>query len=179
MGSSGEMAIRMRKALLASAIVALAACSEIGSSGHRADDPQASYQAASLEVPVNIVAGLYEIRLGGATVVELKSASRTDRICLNSYDASQFPNDPLFWTVERWDACSNELDSPKGNAMSGARICEKRKMPRIARYTGTHSADSFRIDGVVKQSDDENESVMHLGSGTFSIIGKRVGDCSY
>ena len=28
------------------------------------------------------------------------------------------------------------------------------------------------------QSDDENASVMHFGSGDFMISGKRVGDCS-
>lgn len=162
--------------LMVAAALALSSCSEIGSPS--GNDPKAAFAAASLEAPVELLAGRYEIGLGGSTLVSLKSGSRTAEMCLNSYDASQFPKDPLSWTVEDWENCSTEVDPPKGNAMSGARVCRERKMPMTASYTGIHNTDSFRIDGVVKQSNDENESVMHLGSGDFVISGKRVGDCS-
>jgi hypothetical protein len=172
--------MRLRIPGLVSAVtMALGGCSEMGSPpGSEASDPKAAFDAASLETPVSLTAGRYEISLGGGTLIELKSRSRTAEMCLNSYDATQFPKDPLSWTVEPWETCSTEVNPATGNAMSGARVCRERKMPMTASYTGTHNADSFRIDGVVKQSDDENASVMHLGSGNFTITGKRVGDCS-
>ena len=159
----------------AAASLGLGGCSF---SGKEANDPKAAFEAASAEAPVNLAPGRYEISLGGGTLVNLKSGSRTADLCLNSYDATQFPKDPLSWTIEDWENCSTEVKPATGNAMTGARVCRERKMPMTASYTGTHNADSFRIDGVVKQSDDENASVMHLGSGDFIISGKRVGDCS-
>ena len=174
--------MRLRTFFVVSAMAAasaLAACSEIGSPSSQAgSDPRAAFEAASLETPISLVAGLYEVRLGGATLLELKSGSRTHEVCLNSYDAMQFPKDPLSWTAETWENCSSELDAPKGNGMSGARVCLERNMPMTARYTGTHDTETFSIDGVIKQGSGENESVMHLGSGNFIISGKRVGDCS-
>ena len=130
------------------------------------------------EPPVDMQAGLYEVTLGGSTVVELKVEGRKTQVCLDSYDASQFPHDPLLHLVPPWDGCSTQLDEPRGNAISGKRLCEDRKTPMSAAYTGNHTADSFEITGMVTQGTDENASVMHLGSGDFSLIGKRVGDCS-
>ena len=130
------------------------------------------------EQPVDLQAGLYEVSLGGSTVVKLKSEGRKAQICLDSYDASQFPRDPLLHLVAPWDGCSSQLGEPRGNAMSGKRMCEERKTPMTAAYTGSHTADSFEIKGTVTQGSDENASVMHLGSGDFSLLGKRVGDCS-
>lgn len=160
----------------ACASILAAACSNAGSST-TIDDPEASYDAAALEAPLELQPGFYELRLGGSTVVELRSATRTDQICLDSYGATHFSKDPLGWTIEPWETCSNELDPPQGNAMSGARKCEQRGMPMIARYTGTHTTDSFKIHGFVSQGTGENEQIMHLGSGDFSISGTRIGDC--
>ena len=47
-----------------------------------------------------------------------------------------------------------------------------------ATFAGSHTADSFEIRGTVAQGDDENASVMHLGSGDFTLTGKRIGDCT-
>ena len=93
-------------------------------------------------------------------------------------DALQFPTDPLGPTIERWENCSKQLNQLKGNAMSGARLCVERAVPMIARYTGTHTQDSFKVVGAVSQGTDETASVMRLGSGDLSIIGRRIGDCS-
>jgi hypothetical protein len=130
------------------------------------------------EQPVDLQAGLYEVSLGGGTVVKLKVEGRKTQVCLDSSDASQFPHDPLLHLVKHWDGCSTQLDEPRGNAMSGKRLCEDRKTPITAAYNGSHTADSFEIEGMVTQGSDENASVMHLGSGDFSLLGKRVGDCS-
>jgi hypothetical protein len=140
-------------------------------------NPKDLYAEAALEVPVPLRAGLYEVRLGGATVVKLRSGARTDRICIDSFGATQFPSDPFGWTVEPWENCSKALDAPMGNAMSGARICTQRRMPITARYTGAHTADYFKIQGLVSQGTGETEEIMHLGSGEFSVAGKWVGDC--
>ena len=139
--------------------------------------PKDGYAASAMEAPVELLAGIYELRLGGATMVELRSGTRTDRICLDSYGATNFPEDPLGWTIEPWETCSNMLEEPRGNAMSGMRKCEQRAMPMIARYTGTHTSDSFKIQGFVSQGRGESEQIMHLGSGEFSVTGNRVGDC--
>ena len=143
------------------------------------NDSRSAYEIAAAESPVELQAGLYEIRLGGGTVVELKSGERTDQICLNSYDASQLPKDVLSKTIEPWEGCANLPDPPRGNAMSGARTCAERKVPMSATYAGRHTSNSFRIEGLVKQGEGETASIMRLGSGEFSIAGKRIGDCGF
>lgn len=134
------------------------------------------------EKPVDLQPGLYEIAVGGGTIVELASGKRTDRICFQSDNAAAFPREPLSHIIEHWDGCSDELTDPKGNAISGARKCaggegHRRKTSVLAKYSGSHSTDSFKIEGAVSQGDDEGGGVMHLGSGSFSITGHRVGDC--
>lgn len=146
---------------------ALAACS----------DGLSQFDKAVLEPPVELKPGNYRIRLGGSTVIELKSGSRTDDICLDKLGAAGLPLDPLGWTVAEWDSCWNKQDPPGGNAIRGARLCEQQKVPLRARYSGTHTADSFEITGMVSRGSGETESVMQLGSGEFSISGERTGDC--
>ena len=141
-------------------------------------DQETEYAVAARQIPVDVRPGLYSVRLGGSTVVELNSGTRTDEVCLDSVDALQFPTDPLGPTIERWENCSKQLNQLKGNAMRGARLCVARAVPMIARYTGTHTRDSFKVVGAVSQGTDETASVMRLGSGDLSIIGRRIGDCS-
>jgi hypothetical protein len=130
------------------------------------------------EQPVVMQAGLYDVTLGGSTVVALKSEGRTTQVCLDSSGAAQFPIDPLGPLVKAWSTCSSQLDEPRGNAMSGKRMCRERKTPMTATYTGSHTVDSFKIEGKVTQGADETEEMMRLGSGDFSLLGKRVADCS-
>lgn len=130
------------------------------------------------ETPVALQAGLYEVTLGGGTLVELKSGERTAQVCLDETAAHYFPTDPLAPLIERWENCVTESEPPKGNAIVGARQCNKRAMPMRAAFTGSHTTDSFELKGEVTQSDDEGGGVMHLGSGEFSLTGKRIGDCT-
>lgn len=130
------------------------------------------------ETPVALQAGLYEVTLGGGTLVELKSGERTAQVCLDETAAHYFPADPLAPLIERWENCAFEAEPRQGNAISGARQCDKRAMPMRAAYTGTLATDSFELKGEVTQSNDEGGGVMHLGSGEFSLIGKRIGDCT-
>ena len=129
------------------------------------------------EPPVELLPGLYEVRVGGGTLVRLPSDERTARICFDPVDAMTFPKTPLFPTIGDWDSCTESPDEPRGNAISGKRQCD-RKSPMTVAYSGSHSADSFDLRGTVTQGDDEGGGVMRLGSGDFSIEGKRIGDCT-
>lgn len=130
------------------------------------------------ETPVQMQSGLYEVTLGGATLIRLRSGTRTDRICLTSYDASQFPRNPLDFIIEPWADCGPEIVEPIGNSIKGARRCATRKVPMIAAYTGRHTTDTFEVDGMITQGQGETASIMRLGSGEFSLKGERIGDCS-
>ena len=125
---------------------------------------------------VELQPGLYEVTVGGGTLVRLPSDKRTDQICLSVPDAIDFAKSPLYPTIGAWEICTESPDEPRGNAISGKRQCDRKAAMTVA-YTGSHAADSFELRGTVTQGSDENESVMRLGSGDFSISGKRITDC--
>lgn len=135
------------------------------------------------EVPVDLLPGLYQVRVGGGTIVDLKSGGMSGEICFAIDNALAFPSNALSHLVPDWEGCSTSYDDPKGNAVSGLRTCPggdgyRRKKTTRANFAGSHSTDSFLIEGEVRQGDDEGGGVMHLGSGPFQIKGKRIGDCS-
>lgn len=130
------------------------------------------------EPAVELQPGLYQVVVGGGTIVRLPSDERSDQICLSPPDAIDFAKSPLYPTIGAWDGCVDTAGEPKGNAISGKRECLDRKTPMTATFAGSHTVDSFEIHGTVAQGDDESASVMHLGSGDFSLTGKRLGDCS-
>ena len=101
-----------------------------------------------------------------------------DQVCLSPPDAIDFAKSPLYPTIGAWDGCAETPEEPKGNAISGKRECLDRKTPVTVTFAGSHTADSFEIHGAVAQGSDENSSVMHLGSGDFTLTGKRIGDCT-
>ena len=150
---------RLSGALLAAAAV-LAGCSN-----------------PATEAPVDLAPGLYDVTLGGGTMIALKSNQRTDRICFAPENSLAFPREPLSHILPQWDGCADEAPQPVGNAIRGARRCPDRKTPVAIEYAGSHSSDSFTIEGTVTQGSGEGGGVMHLGSGEFSINGRRVGDC--
>jgi hypothetical protein len=124
--------------------------------------------------PVELQPGSYEVLVGGGTLVQLKSDERRGEVCI--FDAAQFKSAPLAQIQSPPEDCSDEAAEPRGNALSGKRTCD-RKTPIVIEYTGSHTADSFEFKGTVAQGSDENASVMRLGSGDFSVTGKRKGDC--
>ena len=135
------------------------------------------------EPPVDLKPGLYQVTLGGGTVVELKAGGRQAEICFAADNALALPSDPISHIIPDWDGCTTRHDEPRGNAMSGERTCpggegyRRKKSMRMA-YSGSHGTEDFRIDGEVTQGDDEGGGVSHLGSGPFRITGTRVGECS-
>jgi len=130
------------------------------------------------EAPVQLQPGLYQVAVGGGTLVRLPSDQRSDQICLSPPDAIDFAKSPLYPTIGTWDGCSETPEEPKGNAISGKRECLDRKTAVTATFAGSHTADSFEIHGTVTQGDDESASIMRLGSGDFTLSGKRLGDCT-
>ena len=65
-------------------------------------------------------------------------------------------------------------------------MCQQRfRLPSARRAVSRAAAPPVRFVAyttlsrlLADQRDDENASVMHLGSGAFTISVKRVGDCS-
>jgi hypothetical protein len=106
--------------------------------------------------------------------VQLKNDERNGEVCI--YDVAAFKNAPLAQIQSPPEDCSDESAEPKGNALSGKRTCD-RKTPIRIEYAGSHTADTFELKGTVAQGSDESDMAMRLGSGEFSVSGKRKGDC--
>ena len=151
----------MKSFCLFAALLALAACSK----------------SPELQPPVDLQPGLYEVTVGGGTMVELRQGGRSAAICFAADNAAAFPTDPLTHIIESWPDCSSDQAHPKGNALQGQRSCPDRKTPVLLTYSGSHTTDSFRLEGTVSQGSDEGGGVMRLGSGDFTITGKRLGPC--
>jgi hypothetical protein len=124
--------------------------------------------------PVELQPGLYEVLVGGGTLVQLKDHERRGEVCI--YDAAAFKSMPLAQIQSPPEDCSDESSEAKGNALTGKRTCD-RKTPITIQYTGSHTADSFEFKGTVAQGSDESDMAMRLGSGEFSVTGTRKGDC--
>lgn len=87
-------------------------------------------------------------------------------VCLTEFGAKEWPAHPLEKSMRKWTGCSDAIDPPRGNALSGKRSCPKAS----ATFEGSHTEDKFAIKGVVKWNDDGREE-------TFAITGRRTGDC--
>ena len=124
--------------------------------------------------PVELQPGMYEVQVGGGTLVRLKNDERVGEVCI--FDAAQFKSSPLAQIQSPPEDCLDEAAEPKGNALTGKRTCD-RKTPIRIEYAGSHTTDSFEIKGTVAQGSDESDMAMRLGSGEFSVTGKRKGDC--
>lgn len=162
----------MTRFAVAIGTLVLAACnSNSGTKREQKIDPD-----AATEPPVDLLPGLYEVSIGGGTMVGLASGGYEGKLCFSARDAAEFPRRPLNRISPEWSNCSTRANAPKGNALGGTRSCEGRLPARIT-YSGSHTADSFYIEGSVAQGHDETSMAMHLGSGDFTILGKRAGAC--
>lgn len=109
-------------------------------------------------------------------MVQLPSREYQGKLCFSAADAAAFPRAPLARIFLEWPQCSTADAEPKGNALAGKRTCGGR-LPAWINYSGSHTANSFVIEGSVAQGHDETPMALHLGSGDFTIVGKRVGGC--
>ena len=157
--------------LSAAAIVACSPDSGSDTKLQQKPDPN-----AEAEQPIGLMPGLYEVSIGGGTMVRLASGEYDGRLCFSAADADAFPRHPLHHIFPEWAGCSAVDSAPKGNAVRGKRTCETR-LPASISYSGSHTANSFTLAGSVAQGHDETAMAMHLGSGDFTITGKRVGPC--
>lgn len=135
------------------------------------------------EKPVEMLPGLYQLTIGGGTIVELKPHYASGQACFEGPDAQAFPTESVSHLIPDWDGCTTTHDDPKGNAIGGLRNCaggsgHKRKTSVRMEYHGSHTADAFTIRKHVSMGNDETEQVMHLGSGDFMLDGKRIDECS-
>ena len=153
--------------------ILIAGCSPNSASG-RQQEPKPNPHAAA-ERPVALNPGLYEVSIGGGTMVRLPSGAYNGKLCFSAADADAFAQRPFAHIFPEWAGCST-VDDPKGNAIRGKRTCESR-LPAWISYAGSHDANSFIIVGSVAQGHDETPMVLHLGSGDFTIVGKRTGAC--
>lgn len=156
------------------AVLTLAGCNPTSNAGTQRE--QELDPGAANERPVELVPGLYEVSIGGGTMVRLASGGYHGKLCFTSSDAAEFPRRPLLHIFPEWSNCSTVDAAPKGNELGGKRSCEGR-LPALITYSGSHTANSFYIQGSVAQGHDETSMAMHLGSGDFTIEGKRTGAC--
>lgn len=132
------------------------------------------------EPPVELKPGLYEISVGGGTLVETHEGTRTAGKCIGHDAAVDFIRRPLAVATKSWPGCSDETAPRQGNAITGKRTCpetSKRSTSTLVEFTGRHSDSDFQLAGSVSQGDGEGGGVMRLGSGDFKVTGKRLGDC--
>lgn len=130
------------------------------------------------ENPVALKPGLYEIKAGGNGTLFLKNGELEARQCLSATDAAIFRGDPLGTVAYPWDRCHEEPDLPRGNAVSGQRICQPDDQGRPwahIKFSGSHTEESFRLKGHVSPGD--GSGMTDFRSGDFSFSGKRVADC--
>ena len=161
----------MKKRASLLALILVTACSP--NSGQPTDpQPRLDPRAAS-EAPVALKPGVYHVAIGGGTMVKLASGAYDGELFFSAEDADAFPHHPLRHIFPEWPACSSVDDEPRGNALKGKRTCGGR-LPAWINYRGSHTGDSFVIEGSVAQGHDESSRAMHLGSGDFTITGERV-----
>ena len=164
----------MRNLAFVIPVAMLAACSPM-SDLHSKPEQKPDPRAAS-EQPVALVPGLYDVSIGGGTMVKLASGEYAGKVCFTPADAAAFPHSPLTHIFPEWPGCSSSDIESSGNAVKGKRTCESR-LPAWINYSGSHTANSFIIVGSVAQGHDETSMALHLGSGDFTVAGKRIGAC--
>ena len=153
----------MARVALALAMAALAA----GCSGPEHQDP------------VALEPGLYLIDTGGNGTLFLKNGELEMQRCLSSGDAAALLRDPLGTIAYPWDRCREAPDPPRGNALSGERLCgpddQGRPWAHI-KFSGSHNADSFKLEGRSSHPGD-TAGMTDFRSGDFAITGKRIAGC--
>ena len=136
------------------------------------------------EAPADLSPGLYSVVVEGKASVTLHDAIDRDDICFTVNRAVDFPRTPLVHLVPDWAECRTISDPPRGNQMSGGRLCRMdhgRRGPgsMVLSFAGSHTADSFEIHGALTHGEKEQQDGPYIdaASGPFTIIGKRIGEC--
>lgn len=129
--------------------------------------------------PVALKPGLYEISATGNGTLFLKNGLLEAQQCLSPTDAAIFRGDPLGTIAYPWERCHEQPNPPRGNALSGERICNPDDQGRPwahIEFSGSHNEDSFQVKGHVSHPGDGG-GMTDFRSGDFSFSGKRVADC--
>ena len=131
------------------------------------------------EDPVPLIPGMYEVKAGGNGTLYLKNGELEAQQCLSPTDATLVRGDPLGTLAYPWERCEEKPNLPRGNAISGERICGPDDQGRPSahiKFSGSHDQESFHLEGHVSHPGD-GAGLTDFRSGDFSISGKRTGDC--
>src|SRR3954471_20760385 len=79
------------------------------------------------EAPVELRTGMYQVNIGGGTIVDLSHGRQSGEICLDPSQTSELPGDPLQVLTGSWSDCLAQIEPRKGNAIGGTRTCDERR----------------------------------------------------
>ena len=157
----------MRTWLAAMAMAAMVGCSD------PAEEP-----------PVDLMPGVYAVKIIGEASVTLDDVSDQGNICFTPDNVVDFPASPLGRLVPDWPGCIATNARLTGNRLAGARKCRMNGDKRgegsmVLEFTGHHTASAFEIGGTLVHGADEQPGGPYTdaASGKFTITGQRIGDC--
>ena len=128
------------------------------------------------ETPVAMKAGLYDISALGESYVEISPSNTRDKKCLSAFDVSEFERFPMLHGTRRLPECSESVEPRKGNLVLGRQRCTSGHLDQdetVSTYEVVIAEEQFVIKGQVKDRRDGTGPE----TGTFTVIGRRVGDC--
>ncbi len=157
----------MRTLVVAMAMTALAGCS-----------------GAAEEPPVDLLPGLYAVKIVGEASVTLDDRSDQGNICFSADNVVNFAADPLQRLVPDWPGCIATEERLTGNRLAGGRKCRMDGAKRgegsmLLAFTGHHTTNAFAMSGTLVHGDHEQPGGPYIdaASGDFTITGQRIGDC--
>ena len=135
----------------------------------------AACSSAESQSPVDLQPGRYEIHVSGGG--PLTGGSATKSLCILPERATSFAESPLQGIVAvSTSGCTADQDR-QGNAYAGSYSCSSESaefgsQQMVLSYEGSLTADSFSINGQLEVTAGQEG-----GSSSFSIAGKRAGEC--
>lgn len=145
----------------------------------------AGCSGAAGEPPVDLTPGLYAVKIVGEASVTLDDLSDRGNICFTPDNVVNFSAHPLQRLVPEWTGCREVEQRLTGNRLAGERKCLMNGDKRgpgstMLSFTGHHTTTAFEISGTLVHGERERPGGPYTdaASGSFSITGQRIGDCS-
>jgi hypothetical protein len=128
------------------------------------------------EAPVALKPGMYDISALGESYVEISPSNIRDKKCLTAFDVSEFERFPMLHGTRRLPECTERVEPRTGNLVLGRQRCTSGHLDQdetVSNYEVVISEERFVIKGQVKDRRDGTGPK----TGTFTVIGSRIGDC--
>jgi len=128
------------------------------------------------EAPVALKPGMYDISALGESYVEISPSNIRDKKCLTAFDVSEFERFPMLHGTRRLPECTERVEPRTGNLVLGRQRCTSGHLDQdetVSNYEVVISEERFVIKGQVKDRRDGTGPE----TGTFTVIGSRIGDC--